>query len=549
MIKYLLILSCLCLFIDIACEKEENLGDSPDEQNEIKTHGIIPLPKQFVFLEGILVIDKEFSLVKNEQFKIASDEAEDLLLNSVNSLKSQTTNLEAGKSLQIIADNSIKEDAYELTVNANGIQIKAGNESGAFAAIQSLKQYVWNLTSGVKQDSFELNFINIYDEPKYEWRGFQLDVARHMFTKEYLKQIIDWLAYYKFNRFQIHFTDDQGWRIESKKFPLLHEVGAWRVLDGNTIDTLCYDLAVNDSDFELDDRFIKMQHGEQVYGGYYTQEELREIVGYANAHFIDIIPEIDMPGHMSAAIEAYPFLTGTGTGWGKEFSHPICPCNDSVYNFVYELWDEIIEIFPSEYVHIGADEVENASWAESEDCIEFIRENNLSGIDEIMTVFVRRLQEHLEGKGRTVLTWDDVIDYGNIDKNLKITYWRDWKANVASLLANNGNQIIFSRWDMFYFWYWFTGAKLQNILEYDITREYPSSVTNKIIGFQACHWTEYTASEAIFERSNLPYILAFSEINWSGNRDWYSFKMRLKPNLNYLNGQYVKLGNIEGIDW
>jgi hexosaminidase len=499
---------------------------------ENKTHGIIPLPKQLDFADGELILNQDFILVKNGGFKISTDAVTELLSNTLVSYQISDSFSGKGRNLQFKKDDNLKENAYDLNVTSEGIVIKAGSDAGAFWAVQSLKQYFLNQTNGQKSNSIELSSIHIFDEPKYDWRGFHLDVSRHMFTKEYIFQIIDWLAYYKFNKFHLHLTDDQGWRLESKKFPLLNEIGSWRTFD--SYDSICMRKAKSDPDFEIDPRFIKVRNGKTMYGGFYTNNDIIEIINYAKAHFIEIIPEIDMPGHMSAAIKAYPFLSCTGSsGWGTEFSYPICPCSDDVYDFAFQVYDEIMELFPSAYIHIGADEVEKDTWKQSQECKDFMKKNNLLNVKEIQSFFVEKLQKHLESKGKTVIAWDDVTD-GKFDSNLKIMYWCDWVKDAPDKAAANGNQIVFTRWDLFYLSSEYSDESLKKLFEFDIQKEYSKEVANKIVGFQGCVWTEEIPSEAVFESQIFPRLQALSEVNWSGTKDWKSFNQRLDNHLNYL---------------
>lgn len=535
-ITNLIILIILGALFAFSCNK----ASVPSESGEA-THGIIPLPKQLDFSGGKLTIDKDFVLIKNSQFKIASLEAENVLENSFVSFRISETIPSGRKGIQFIANPELKSDAYQLFVNPDGIQIQAGNEAGAFWAVQSLKQYLWNSTTGQKVNSLEIRCIKIVDEPKYEWRGFHLDVSRHMFTKAYLLKIIDWLAYYKFNKFHLHLTDDQGWRIESKKFPLLNEIGSWRIFDSN--DSICMRKAKTNPDFTIDPRFIKVRNGKTMYGGYYSREDLTEIVAYAKAHFIEIIPEIDMPGHLSAAIKAYPQLSCTGSaGWGTEFSYPMCPCNNEALDIAFQFWDEILDIFPSNYAHIGADEVEKDTWKLSPTCQDFMKANNLTNVKEIQSFFVKKLQEHLEAKGKTVVVWDDVTE-DKMDSKLKVMYWRDWVKDAPAKAAANGNQIIFTRWDLFYLSGQYSDEVLKKQLEFDLSHEYPANVTSKVIGFQGCVWTEEIPSEAVLESQIFPRLQALSEVCWSAGTNLYSFNIRIKPHLEFLKANNVHVKN------
>jgi hexosaminidase len=527
----------LLFYISASCQKK-NQQPLPSETN---THGIVPLPKQLEFTGGKILLGPDFTLVKKGSFKMAESEAENLLNSFLNSFRIAGPEDNSNVSFRITTDSGIKDNAYKITITTSGIEIRSGNEAGAFWAVQSLKQYFLNYADTEKQATFELPCLKIYDEPKYGWRGFHLDVARHFFSKEYLLKIIDWLAYYKFNKFHLHLSDDQGWRVESKRFPLLNEIGSWREFDHN--DSICINKAKTNPDFAIDPRFVNVRNGKTMYGGFYTQKDLQEIVDYANAHFIEIIPEIDMPGHMSAAIRAYPQLSCTGSsGWGTEFSNPICPCNSETFDFAYQIWDEISRIFPSGFVHIGADEVEKDTWNASSVCTDFRNANNLTNVNEIQSYFVVKLQKHLENQGKTVIAWDDVTD-GKIDNKLCIMYWRDWVTDAPARAAANGNPIIFTRWDLFYLSGEYSDKKMQQLLEFDSSKTYSAEVSSKIIGFQGCVWSEEIPSEAEFEAMVFPRLQALSEVNWSGDKNWYSFKTRMAPQWKYLKNNHINLKN------
>ena len=527
----------LFIFLAISCNKNPaipQIAASP-------THGIIPLPKQLVFTDEKITLDQSLTFVSNASFPVASAAAQTLLGNVLNTFTISPALPSSGYSFQLITDKSITDDAYQLSMTKGGIVIKAGNEAGAFWAIQSLKQYLWNSVGNLKQASFEIAGITIADQPKYSWRGFHLDVSRHFFTKDYILKIIDWLAYYKYNKFHLHLSDDQGWRIESVNFPLLNTIGSWRIFDHN--DSICMTLAQSDPTFTIDPRFIRQVDGVTMYGGFYTRQDIADINSYAQAHFIEIVPEIDMPGHLSAAINAYPQLSCTGsTGLGSEFSYPLCPCSTGIYDFAYQIWDEVSAQFPSAYVHIGADEVDQTTWQLSPVCTDFMSTNNILNTVDLQSYFVGKIENHLESKGKSTIAWDDVTD-GKISSNLKIMYWRDWMPNAPVIAAANGNQIIFTRWDLFYFSSTYSVANLQKIIEFDVTQIYPNQVTSKIIGFQGCMWTELIPSETAFEAQVFPRLQALAEVNWSSVKDYNSFTQRMVPQRSYLLAQHVNLKN------
>ena len=267
---------------------------------------------------------------------------------------------------------------------------------------------------------------------------------------------------------------------------------------------------------------------------------MRDIVAYAGEHFIEVIPEIEMPGHMSAAINAYPFLSCTGsTGWGSEFSYPVCPCNATVFAFCHGIWDEMAELFPSQYVHIGSDEVDKGSWEASPDCQNFMDLNNLSSLSDLNSYFVRDIQHYLESKGKTVIVWDDVID-GKADNNLVMMYWRDWVTDSPARCAANGNRLILTPWSPFYISGEHTDKTLKELYDYDPGSLFPSQVTDKVIGFQSCLWTEEIPSEAMFEYLVYPRMQALSEIEWGAGRDWTTFQIRLASHMKYMSSKNIR---------
>ena len=351
-------------------------------------------------------------------------------------------------------------------------------------------------------------------------------------------KVIDELSYYKINKLHLHLTDDQGWRIEIAQFPLLTETGAWRQF--NEMDSACMKKSESDSKYIIDPRFIKSANGKTLYGGYFTKQDIKDIVAYAGEHFIEVIPEIDMPGHMSAAINAYPFLSCNGaSGWGTEFSYPICPCNADVLNFCHSIWDEIAELFPSQYLHIGCDEVEKNTWEASADCQSFMIQNNLHSLNDIQSYFVNDMQHYLESKGKTVIVWDDVID-GKAGNSLVMMYWRDWVTDSPARCALNGNNIILAPWSPFYISGDHTDKTLQALYDYNPDAIFPSQVTEKVIGLQSCLWTEEIPSEAMFEYLVYPRMQALSEVEWGAGRDWITFKIRMASHMKYMTAKNIR---------
>jgi hexosaminidase len=521
-------LAAILLLFLVACKNQTDSNPVITGQ----THGIIPLPLNSEMQQERLLIDKNTVLVNNSQFLPAVKVIEDAFNLAMNVQITKKETASTGINIRFINDNSLVEDAYQIIISLTGIELKAKTPVGGFYAAQSLRQMIWKTSDGEKKDSLILQCIKIADSPKYAWRGFHLDVSRHFFTKEYVLEIIDWLAYYKLNKLHLHLTDDQGWRVQIDQFPLLTEVGAWRTF--NNLDSICIEKARTNSYYQIDPRFIKTINGKQVYGGFYTKQDIRDIIDYATAHYIDVIPEIDMPGHMSAAIRAYPYLSCTDSvGWGNEFSYPMCPCREEVMDFSRKVWDEIAALFPYSVVHIGSDEVEKNTWETSTDCQNFMDQHNLTDINEIQNFFVTQMQQHLESKGKTVVAWDDVID-GKVDNNLIMMYWREWLKDSPEKCAQNGNRIVLTPWDHFYISSPHTDESLENLYMFKPENTYSTDVNEKVIGLQSCVWTEEIPSENQFEYLVYPRMQALSEVCWSPSRDWHSFRIRIESHLKYM---------------
>lgn len=517
-----------------ACSK----GPGKPGQENYQTHGIIPMPVRADYQTGNLIIDSTAIITGDDLFakaKTVTGEALDMaLLNR----KINSADTSGKVIIRFISDNSLGEEGYEFLISGAGIKITAKTAKGAFYAAQSLRQMIWQFTDGKKLQSFELPYLKISDSPKYSWRGFHLDISRHLFTAEYIRGIIDELSYYKINKLHLHLTDDQGWRVEMTQYTLLTETGAWRPF--NEMDSACMKKAVTDSKYIIDTRFIRITEGKSFYGGYFTKQDIRDLVAYAADHFIEVIPEIDMPGHMTAAINSYPYLSCTGsTGWGKEFSYPICPCNEEVITFCHHIWDEIADLFPSEYVHIGCDEVDKTTWQASPACQSFMTLHDLHGVNDIQNYFVNDLQHYMESKGKKVIAWDDVID-GSVDNNLVMMYWRDWVTDSPSRCAANGNSIILTPWSPFYISNDHTDKTLKELYDYDPASLLPTQVVQKILGLQSCLWTEEIPSEAMFEYLVYPRMQALAEVAWSSGRDWNTFKIRLIPHLKNMTSKHIR---------
>jgi len=529
-----MLLSYLIIAISLLSCSEDNINNLPTNPSVVVrgNHDIIPLPVNVDFIEAVYVIYSGLTIRADDKYLKAANVIQKEL--SSVGLSSGISNKNADAEIAFVYDANLEGDAYRISIKPDtAIKLFVNSEKSAFYASQSLRQYTW--TSEISDSSIVFVAGIISDAPSNEYRGFQLDVSRHFFAKEFIYKIIDQMALYKLNNLQIHLSDDQGWRVVSDIYPLLTEIGAYREFD--EYDLWCIEQAKYDSDYNFDPRFVNGN----TYGGFYSKQDLRDIVAYAAENYIDVIPEIDMPGHMSAAIRAYSWISCDGNvDWGSEFSQPMCVSEEDVMQFAKDIWNEIVEIFPSERVHIGADEVDKSFWENDPKCQQFMEDNNWPHVNYVQNYFVSEITSHLEGKGKKVTAWDDILvsnddDIVNsVSPTIDIMYWRDYKQDGAIYAAQNGNKIILTPWSWFYLSSDNTDENFIKMYNFNETDELDSRVINNKIGYQACVWTERIPSEAVFEKFVFPRFQAFAEVAWSRGRDFNSFKKRLRSHLSYM---------------
>ncbi|WP_028296284.1 family 20 glycosylhydrolase [Olivibacter sitiensis] len=418
-------------------------------------------------------------------------------------------------------DQSIAEDAYQLKIGGDGVVLSASTPKGMFSALQTLRQL---LPIGGNQIS--LPFLAIKDYPSYEWRGMELDVARHFFSKEYLLKFIDLLALYKFNKLHLHLTDDQGWRLEIKKYPKLVEQGAWRRF--NNQDSACIAKSKDNPNFAIEPEHIRMRDGQEEYGGYYSQEDMKEIIAYAMSRHVEIIPEIDMPGHMMVATQAYPELTdGVEAGWGKQFSVPICPCKEETFDFVEGVLQEVTDLFPSKYIHIGADEVEKSTWAQSDKCKLLMQKEGMTDLHDLQSYFVNRVNRFIQSRGKRTIAWDEVLD-GGADSSITVMYWRGWVKDAPLKAVTANHEVIMTPTNPLYFDYLPNKSTLSSVYHLKVVADdIPLTLSGQIKGAQANVWTEMIPSRARLEFMILPRMTALAERVWTEKALYESYQRRL----------------------
>lgn len=419
------------------------------------------------------------------------------------------------------------KEGYVLTTTSEGISINGQTENGVFYGIQTLRK---SIPAEAKGATILIPAGEIKDEPRFPYRGMHLDVGRHFFPIEFIKKYIDLLALHNMNTFHWHLTEDQGWRIEIKKYPKLTEIGSQRsrtVIGKNT-----------------------QEYDNTPYGGFYTQEEAKEIVKYAQERYITVIPEVDLPGHMLAALAAYPELGCTGgpyevcPRWGV-FEDVLCIGNDKTMQFLEDVMGEIIEIFPSEYVHIGGDEAPRDRWKECPKCQARIKaeglkaDKNHTAEDRLQSYCMTRIEKFLNSKGRRIIGWDEILE-GDVAPNATVMSWRGMEGGIEA--AQLGHDVIMTPTSFCYFDYYQTADTQDEPLGIGgyvpIEKVYslepvPAALTKEqgkhILGAQANLWTEYIASTEHVEYMILPRMAALAEVQWTQpeKKDFKDFTTRL----------------------
>jgi len=374
---------------------------------------IIPKPNSLTYLKRTnTTFEKTINIINETNNFINEEEWLKNILFSQFSLELvKTKKSKKVKGIVLHKLDSLNEGAYRIIVNDRKINLYASSNQGMFYAMQTLIQMINSV------DNMIFPSVIINDEPNFKWRGMHLDVCRHFFSVEEVKKYIDYLAMYKMNVFHWHLTEDQGWRIEIKRYPKLTEVGSWR--NGSMVGKY--------SDNNIDS--IR-------YGGFYTQEEIKEVVKYASERHITVVPEIEMPGHAMAALAAYPEYSCTGgpfevaKKWGV-FDDVYCAGNDSTFAFIQTILDEVLELFPSEYIHIGGDECPKTRWKECEKCQKRIKDENLKDEHELQSYFIQRIEKYLNAKGRKIIGWDEILE-GGLAPNAAVMSWRGTEGGIAA---------------------------------------------------------------------------------------------------------------------
>ena len=500
---------------------------------------IIPIPVNMEVNSGWFTFKKSPLIYYNSEELIQVAKYLDSNLNSSLGVSSKLSEGQgSGINLIIsdVVDEDLEDEGYKLIVTSKKIDIVAYKANGIFYGVQTLLQMLPHQLSATALRNGTINKIRcveVTDKPRFQWRGLMLDVSRHFFTIDEVKSMIDQMVVFKFNILQLHLTDDQGWRIEIKKLPQLTEVGAWRVPRTG----LWWD------------REAPTNGEDASYGGFYTQEEIKDLVLYASERFVNILPEIEAPGHSLAAIASYPYLSSTGLNYkvnpGSKFytidDNSLCAGKESTYEFMDQVLSEVADLFPFEYIHIGGDECFKGFWKKCPDCQKRMKENSLKNENELQSYFIKKLEKILEGKGKKLIGWDEILE-GGLAPNATVMSWRGMEGGISAAKAKH--HVVMSPVDYAYLDFYqgdpaiepptYAMLRLKKVYEFEPV---PDGIDPEyILGGQGNLWTESVPTFRHAEYMLWPRALALSEVLWSPkeSREWSDFVHRTEIQLSGL---------------
>lgn len=494
---------------------------------------IIPAPVSVQLKKGQFILNKNTVIVHDELNKTSADffnaylnDVYGFTLAIAQSAKENVIRFNTSRFIQ----KAEKEERYTLTINTKSIEVIGDGAAGTFYGMQSLIQLL-PVSNSSKSISFRIPCLAIEDQPRFAYRGMHLDVSRHFFPISYIKKYIDYIALHKMNYFHWHLTDDQGWRIEIKKYPLLTEIGGWR--DGTIIG-----------------RFPGTGNDNIRHGGFYTQEEAKEIVRYAAARHITVLPEIEMPGHSMAVLAAYPEYSTTPTirpkvpmTWGLNgVENNVFAPTDKTFSFLEDVLTEVMDIFPSKLIHIGGDECSKIWWKKDSFSQQLMREKGLKNEDELQSWFIQRIEKFVNSKGRTIIGWDEILE-GGLAPNAVVMSWTGEQGGIHA--AKEKHQVVMTPGGWCYFDHMQSKNEdsvtiggyttVEKVYSYEpIPKQLTEEEGKFIMGAQGNVWTEYMAYPSKIEYMIFPRMSALSEVLWSPKekRNWNDFEKRLLVQFN-----------------
>lgn len=534
------------LFIFACC----NSGFASENKN---IYAIIPSPVSLIPMNGSFEFSEKSKIILpilNNETKLAADFLARLLKNPTGlNIPVEEGSKERSQSVFMSFDPSIaNNEGYVLKITPKKVVIKAKSVIGMFYAVQTIRHLLpVEVENETKVKGFRLSVpaCEIRDEPQFIYRGMHLDVGRHLFPVASIKRYIDMIALHKLNTFHWHLTEDQGWRIESKKFPRLTEIGGFRK------ETIIGTGSENPQVFDG-----------KPYGGFYTQEEVKDIVAYAGSRFVTIIPEIEMPGHSLAALTAYPELSCTGgpfevgMKWGV-FPDVYCAGKEATFSFLDDVLSEVMELFPGKYIHIGGDECPKDRWQQCQACQDRIKKEGLKDEKELQSYFISRIEKFLISKNRRLIGWDEILE-GGLTPDATVMSWRGMEGGIEA--AKQKHDVIMSPYNDVYLYIYQCEPEgqplaaggylpLEKVYSFNpLPAELNSDEQKYILGLEGCLWSEFVNSPELLEYMAYPRMFAIAETGWTSasKKDFESFLSRLEIvkkrydaiGINYFKGEY-----------
>ena len=519
---------------------------------------VIPRPKELKFREGAFVFDRETVFVTGEEYRKIAEILTGKFRKAAGWEPEIVNSAPSGNYVAFRKDENLEDEAYALHIDENAITISAAGYSGLLYGLETLRQL---LPEEIESAALQGNItwvvptVDIQDSPRFPWRGLMLDVSRHFFPKEYILKVIDGLALHKMNVLHFHLVDDQGWRIEIEKYPKLTEVGAYRV---------------DKEDMHWNARPTPDSSEKATYGGFYTREDIKEIVAYAGEKGIEVVPEIEMPAHVMSAIAAYPELSCKGEpimvppGGVWPITDIYCAGKDSTFEFLENVLTEVMELFSSKYIHVGGDEATKTNWKTCPHCQERIKEEGLAGVEELQSYFMKRIEKFVSSKGRVMLGWDEILE-GGLAPGATVMSWRGTQGGWEA--SEQGHDVVMTPVSHCYFDY-YQGPQdseplafnaytpLSKVYEFDpVVDSMSADQAKHVLGGQANLWSEYIPTTSHSEYMIYPRLTALAETVWSPKegRDWNDFTARLEHmfkrydelGINYARSAYTIMADAE----
>ncbi len=502
---------------------------------------IIPQPTSITLREG-----DNFTLTPRTSICVVGEDS--MLLNTAvalnewlapsfeRELKVKSASEPQSKAIVLMIDTTLLSEAYRMDIAPTAITLTGGDAAGVFYAAQSLRQLLpAEVLMGERVRRITLPGVAVEDAPAFGYRGTMLDVGRHFYGVEDMKRFIDMIAMHKINRLHWHLTEDQGWRIEIKRYPELTRIGS-----------------VREKDLTSHASIPPYFFAEAPYGGYYTQDQVREIVAYAADRFITVIPEIELPGHAEAALASYPYLGCRGKDYEVSWMYGVhdevfCAGRESTFAFLEGVLEEVIELFPSKYIHIGGDECRKGRWEECAQCQQRIRAEGLKDEYELQSYFVQRIERFVRSKGREIIGWDEILE-GGLSPTATVMSWRGTEGGIEA--AKMGNHVIMSPYQYCYFDYYQSKdhtteplairdyLPVEKVYSFDPYAGLNEQEQQYIDGVQGNIWTEYIRTLPHVEYMTLPRLAALSEVAWSTQpKDFEGFKERMNSFVRLYDGE------------